>query len=162
MLCLSGGGGAAFEFIPFHPQQNPVWQVPLLPTGLQMRGLLLGEVKSFAQVHSLKTTESDPWAPNAAAVNHCRTLPLAVWGHYYRRSCLLGKALAFPASVLLVPYESTAFICRALKALSAINQFLQTCWSRILSISLWKPFRGVCQGREAVGILKTGQGRKIS
>lgn len=98
LLVMGVSWGAGFEFIPFHPQQNPVWQVPLLPTGLQIRELLLGEMKSFAQVHSSKTTEpADPWALDTTALNHCKPLPLIVWGHYYRCICLLGKVLGFPS-----------------------------------------------------------------
>lgn len=57
-------------------KKNSFLRVPLLPASFQMRTLLLGEIKSFAQVHRSVTTDPNPWASalNTSDLNHCIVL----------------------------------------------------------------------------------------
>ena len=163
LLVTGISGRTPLEFLPSHPQENLVWQVPSLPTGWQMRESPLGATKSSAQVHSSGTTEPHPWTLNTSALHHRTTLPFIVQGCYYRYRLPFGRGARISFLCIAYPYKSRAFVCRTVEAFSGHTKVLRTYWSNIVYISLWKPFTEErVSGREAVGILKSRQGRRPS
>lgn len=151
LLVRGFSGRTPLEFLPFSPQESPVGQVSLLPTGWHLRASPLGKMKSFGHAHSSETTEPGSWTVNTSTLHPCTTLLLIVRGYYYRYSPPFKWATRI-SFVLLLILTSWAF-AELLRRSVATLSFCRLNGARFCRFC---PFaeairRGVCKQKRSSG-----------